>query len=222
MLKRNDLAKQFELVVQQEIINHNEQILASNLSINEMRILIDDMQQKQDLVNQSLSSTISRMNQNGVDLSESVLRLSKQISSISNDFNDFREKSKNDVKLLVENAVSEHAKNEKSLKIIKDLQCIVKCLESSFVGLSFRFFQEIQDESKELKKEIEKSKKEILSLPSEAQLVKKDLEDRFAISRVDIQGLKKEIELLKKDSFIIEKHVEHLFTQIERMKVGKL
>jgi len=222
MLKRNDLAKQFELVVQQEIINHNQQILASNLSINEMKKFIEDSIKKQDFINIQFSSSLSGINRVVFEFSEVMIDLRKKIASISNEKNDYKITVKGILETCVENHSLLLSKFENSEKLIGNLYKLVNDLSNSVVGLSLTFSQEMQDEVRKLRQEIDKSKKEILSQPSEAKDVKKELDKKFEISQVDIQGLKKEIDLLKKSAFIREKHIEHLFTQIERLKVGKL
>lgn len=220
MLKRDDLAKQFELVVKQEIKNHNDQMLATNISINEMKEIL---KAQANLYENELAKFHHRQVIQEIELGNSkqaFCELSEKFERFINDMNAFSEKCKSEIKLSVENSVNAHSKNEASLNIINSLDQKLEDLTDSVVGLSFNFSKEIEDASKSLKKEIEKSKKEILSLPSEAQAVKKELQDQMSIDRVDFTGLIREVNICKKTSMIIEKNIENLYTHIERLKAG--
>src|SRR5436189_41575 len=61
MLKRNDLAKQFELVVQQEIINHNKAVEATNSSLEELRDQLRRHSQRSDDIAASSLSSVKRV-----------------------------------------------------------------------------------------------------------------------------------------------------------------
>ena len=46
MLKKKDLVKEFELVVKQEIIEHNNSITANNIAMNKLRDKIEEVNTK--------------------------------------------------------------------------------------------------------------------------------------------------------------------------------
>ena len=218
MIKRNDLVKQFELVVKQEIINHNDQILASNLAVNEIRKSLDEVIANQGLVNSEFGSIISKIQVNGVELSGGTLKLCKKLSSFMQDMAEFREQVKGELLIAVENAVSNASKYERLLNNTESWHASLEDLSDSVTGLSFNFSREIEEAKQILKKEIKKSKDEILSMPSEAQAVKKELEEKMAVDRVDFAGVMRELQIMKKDNFIKDKKIENLYTLIERLE----
>lgn len=220
MLNRNDLAKQFELVVQQEIRNHNESLLATNLALNEIRESIEKNKREQDEVNANLGSTITRMNQLGLELSSSVLELSKKLQYQINDMNAFMEEMRAGVAISIENSVRAHAKFEGTENQITDLKFTVSKLEDEARGINQIVERKIDEAQFKCVKHVEKMKKEILEIPSEAQAVKKELEEKMSVDRVDFEGLMKEIQIVKKRSFIIDKHLENIYTELEKLKKG--
>ena len=217
MLKRNDLAKQFELVVQQEIKNHNDQMLATNLSLNEMREAIESNKVEQDKVNATFGSNISNINQSLFALSESFLKISQNIASHINDQQLLNERNSAKYQEMVE-AIERLFKLDDKLaeslgiygnwinKNNNDVNALSKAVTSSFEELDRKHTAKL-----------EKMKVEILSLPSEAQAVKKELEEKISVDRVDFTGILKELRAYKKDTFIQEKKIEQIYTLIERL-----
>jgi len=217
MLKRNDLAKQFELVVQQEIINHNDQLLNTNLSLNELRkSLADQKKELEDYKAFCKSEDIKR--------SSHFDRLS---SIVENNRSDAMSKM-NDI-LQVLSFVNKRL--DDSLCLIKNLDSVLvhekeKIME--IVKFHYNCFEVISKELKELKSSIakvlaesvenfNKYKAEMAAKPSEAEKVKKELLEIIATQKIDFVGLMKEIQAYKKEAFIKEKKLENIYTHIERL-----
>jgi len=85
MLKRDDIVKQFDLVVKQEIKNHNDQILASNLSINKIREDVEKNNAFQAQINAKFGSEISRLSSQLNELSSVAGSLVGKLTSAAND-----------------------------------------------------------------------------------------------------------------------------------------
>jgi len=222
MLNRNDLAKQFELVVQQEIINHNKQMLETNISINSLRENINENMAKQDEINAKFASEISKFSGFVVDSSNHILRLVKVLESFINDSKDVNEKLNEKVNVALENSLQAHRKHEHNVNAIDDLCNRVDKLEDALLANSLHVSREINDAKLALRSDIDKSKKEILSIPSESQAIKKELESKIEALRIDREGLLQELQIYKKKAFITDKLIEDLYTQIERLKAGGL
>ncbi len=218
MLLRKDLAKEFELVVQQEITNHNNAMLSTNLALNDLRQQIQDNKKAQDEVNANYGSQISQINSRLNEFSEFILILTQKLQSHINDMAVYKEKAAKEIKLSVENSLLAHHKHEMTLGNVESLHVNFQELADSVVGLSVTFTQELQQEVAKIRNEIQKTKNEILNLPSEAKKVKKELEEKMAIDRVDFAGVMKELQVYKKTSFIQEKNIEHIYTLISRIE----
>ena len=217
MLKRNDLAKQFELVVQQEIKNHNDRMLATNLAINELRASIDKISNSL-----NLSASLHESNMQIRDIKdkyqcEEINKLIQKIDSHINDQRKLNERNSTKYQEMVE-AIERLFKLDEKLSASlnshgmwihennEDLHSFSKAVTSNLEGLE-----------RKLSNNLQKIKEEILSLPSEAQEVKKEIQKQMDIDRVDFAGLLKELRGYKKENFIIDKKFEHIYTQIERL-----
>ena len=217
MLKRNDLAKQFELVVQQEIKNHNDQMLATNIAINELNKAGREVTNKIYEIKASVQSEQKDFEIKLCNISDCVELSESKIQRIFNDFKDFKEKIickiNQSLSLMTEFKVfNDILKNR-----ISSLESKSKELDKEIDETRRHNLTNIEEVKRLLAKEIEKAKKEIISLPSEAQEVKKEIQKQMSIDRVDFEGLLKEIRRYKKENFIIDKKFEHIYTLIERL-----
>ncbi len=220
MLNRNDLSKQFSLVVQQEIKNHNDQMLSTNISINEIKEEIRKNKEEQNKINVEFASQITKINTNCLELSECALNLSKNFYNLQKKLDEFIEKATKEIKLFVENSIVAHSKHEHNKNSIEDLKFEISNIQDDIIGRSNYQTQELELNLKKSKEYTEKCKKEILEIPSEAQEVKVELQKQMSIDRVDFQSIMREMQVYKKTCFILEKNQEHIYTLIERLKQG--
>ena len=220
MINRNDLAKQFELVVQQEIKNHNDSILATNQSINEMRKQIESLKEECADKDASMACVIEKHSGEMIDLSEMLQRMtSSAFSKIV------------DAQLINKQHVD-------SLKSAMDIKESYFLTHSDFEQFRFkidewmaqiqRSFQvqnsKISDailKSKEahLPKCDELDKKFMKRLCDEINEIEK-INQSLDIFAVNFDGIKQEIEALKKRFYVVEKNIENIYTQITRLKDG--
>lgn len=217
MIKRNDLAKQFELVVQQEIKNHNDQMLSTNLAINELRLAVEVLSDKLNAFQASFKSDIKKHDIKDEVKSACILHLEEQLQSHLNDFCDFREKVSAEVKISVENAVDAQRRNEFCYNQLAHLVEETEDLKHGIETLALQTSRDIEESKRIIRKDIDRSKEEVLSVPSEALEIKKELQKQMSVDRVDFSGLLKELRGYKKENFIIDKKFEHIYTLIDRL-----
>lgn len=222
MLDRNKLAKQFELVVQQEIKNHNDSILATNLAINNLGDQIVKLNSDQNFLKASFLSDLTKTNINLNNLSESCKIISQKVSSLIEDgkkINEINEKLHSETASGLEIAFERCLKLEKEM--FKHSQMHVK-FEDKIKKINLQMLENSENLYSKIKKEMLALKKEILELPSEANIVRVNLLKRIEEREVDIHCLCEEINAVKKTQFIIEKKIENIYTLIERLskKIG--
>lgn len=221
MLNKLDLIKKFELTTLQEIKNHNEQVLNVNIAINSIRQDLDSNKKDQAFINAAFGNNISSSMANTLELSNQVLRLSDALTSIKSD----REIDKKNTTSLMREIVSTLALLQNKLEFtqnsLADFIANYSSLEDGIKTVYFYVDRERADIKLEFLKEIEKSKQSIINLPCKAEIVKKEIEEKLSIDRVDFEGVMRELQVIKKDMFIKEKLIENLYTQIERLKCHK-
>jgi hypothetical protein len=222
MLNKNDLVKQFELVVKQEIINHNNQILMTNQSLNEMREFQQEQEKKQSQMNGKFSEGLSKIANNCHENEKEIKNL---YYKIDNKFNDF-------FLLISKLTIVVDSYNQMHIELktlVDDLDKKVNDLELKIYRLDKIFSKFVSSlaeyETKLLHKTDEKVfklKEEINSKPSEALFEKDELLKIINIYRVDSIGIKEWIKKVHQCNFINEKKIENIYTLIDRLnkKIG--
>jgi len=222
MLDRNKIAKQFELVVQQEIKNHNDQILTTNLAINSIQEKIAVHEKKQFLQASSLLDKLKIQDEKISSLEKSVSALAQEIECIKDSnkkiiianeeildiININNDKFKIDYSVISEKVFVLH-------KMLSDAKN-----QNEEMYKNFSFLMTSRDYK--MTKELEKFKEEVLNKPSEIREVKKFLEEKIAINSIDVDGIMREIQHYKKAAHVVEKKIENIYTLIQRIQDGKI
>lgn len=217
MLKRNDLAKQFELVVQQEIINHNRAVEVTNSSLEELRDQLRRQSQRSDDIVASSLNSVKRLEIQLENLKESLEEIARVLTSkisLNADKTDKHNSILELVKGSLEKATGSFLALTTEIANVKSEQ---KTLRFKIDDLASEVYERLNRFSDDFYKAIEKSEKSILDRPSEAKQVKQDIEMHLAEKDVDIQGYTKELAIVKRSHFIMEKQIENLYTLIERL-----
>ena len=221
MMQKKDLAKEFSLIVQQEIKNHNDSILATNISLEDLKRQLEGFKEKsgKDLAAMSSSLTLHKS-----AISQIEERARGVLSGVLRQLNDL--------------AASQEKQTSGILKSIKDRESYFLTIDGfkqfqskvdewiAHLKLSFslqrdRLAEEVETVSRKLQASLDaldnSLSKKITGEVKEREKINKTL-DYFSIN---FSGFIREIEICKKRCFIIEKNIENLYTQIERIKEGK-
>lgn len=221
MLRRDDFSKEFGLVVQQEIKNFNNLTDNIHKSINNLDKRVTDLQDCFEEENALLDSKINKINlQNQLDLklirerqtshSDCIKINTSEIASVKNDL-------LNSAHIYEISCSSTDKFFSEYEKRRAEYEVNLKCIKDSVNSL----FYEVQDTKNQSRQNAENVKHEILNRPSEAQEVKKEIEQQLQIDRVDFKGAMREIAILKKELQYAIKRIEHLYLQLDRVKSGK-
>lgn len=218
MLKKSDLAKQFELVVQQEITNYQNSL---NFILQEIRDLKESIREvkEQALENHALIHsehnklvrefiTFKDSSQRLFDLSESVFRDQRVV-------NERNALEMRDLAFGLHKKISVDGHFQKELsdvgsmiyRIKGDLEAQMRAAHENIDALYLR-----------VKKDIQKAKEEVLQKPTAVSLLRKELEDKIYSHVVDVEGLLKEIRIIGRNVMVTEKKIENIYTLIDRIK----
>lgn len=218
MLKRNDLAKQFELVVQQEITNFNNSLTNIYSLIGELKREVEDVKQLYNAGHAALSSRSKSAEVSHKSLSDSLDVLRQKHESFVNDqrvINKAHADEFFDISQIVTRKIDiDNRFNEKLTTLHGEILKVRSNVDQSTQALA----NSINDLHRLLKKDMLALKDEILSMPSEAKFVKKQLEEKIDSHVLDVRGVLKEILISKKETHILEKKIENLYTLFERLK----
>lgn len=218
MLKKSDLAKQFEMVVQQEIKNYQDSLNFVLQSINQLKDSVEDVRQ-QSLENHAMLHSV-QVNLLGQlkDAQECYAQLSRKFDIAMSDQRKINERNSLELR-DVTNAVI------KKISIDSNFQLKSENLMQSVNTVRLENQKEIKNLNQfcsdlmiRFRKEILKTKQDILASPSKADEIKNEMDEKIARHTVDVDGIMREIKVIKKENFIFQKNLENIYTQIEGLK----
>jgi hypothetical protein len=220
-LQRKDLAKEFSQLVQQEIKNHNDLLLGTNMSLDEFRRQLLEMKAKFDKASRDIDADISLYSNALINLEDS---LKGTIQAIQRDVNDSSLLNKEQLKSLRKSLDD----RESYFLTLGGFESFKQKIDQWVANIERAFNQQKDAYSQEISKISEKLQNLIdLTRISLEKSIQKESDERlkqektFDIFALNFESLKREIEIIKKRCFIIEKNVENIYTQIERSKAAK-
>lgn len=218
ILKRKDLAKEFELIVKQEIINHNNSMLATNVALEKMRKQIEDFVKQ-------IKSEVEQLKK---DLSEECKFRYEQCHILVDNVNELRRQTKyqdQEIGKIDRKCYDLFEKMDISTNIVSR----INDLERKFTKIP----SEIDKVTEEIKSIItlemnileKKSVKRTALLqeridisPTHLTNLKNELLQRIKEHGIDNVGLIDEVRACKSTAFVQEKKLEYLFTNLDRLK----
>ena len=217
-LQRQDLAKEFEDLVKQEVKNHNDSILATNQAISQLRQDIQDLKEECAAKDAALTSMVSAYSSQFLDLSANLLRTKQIVFSKINDnytSNNQQIASLKSAMDLKESYFLTHSDFERfRVKIDEWTAQIQRLFHVQNGQLSYNIDKAREAHIPQCNDLEKRLMKHLSDQIAEIEKINQSL-DLFGIN---FNGLKLEIERLKKGCFIIEKNFENIYTQIERLK----
>lgn len=218
MLKKADLSKQFELVVQQEIKNYQDSL---NFILQTIRQLKDSIQEARTEALENYALIHSQQ----VDLCAQIqaLHLShsdsqKRLQNHINDSEFFKQKAINEIATHAYRGIENSKKIEYIENKHKYINLRLETFEDEMKGNSLLISNSFDNIKFNMAKDSARMKQEILSLPSEAESLRKDFDEKITANKVDVECILKEIRINRKEMVILEKKIENIYTLIERLK----
>ena len=220
MLQRKDLAKEFSLVVQQEIKNHSDMVLACNIAMDEFRRLIKEISATSD---ERIKILHNRLTGSIEEISRLETSIKDSLSSMNRAFNDANAMTKShldSIRKSMDERESYFLTIEGFKEFEKKIDQWTSHLKLSFALQRDHLANEITSTSKILMQSIASYQKEVSErflLEMEKQ---KDLNKTLDLFALNFEGVRREVEICKKRCFVIEKNIENLYIQIERTQAG--
>lgn len=222
MLKKSDLAKQFELVVQQEIKNYQNSLNFMLNSLNEIKETIRVVQQES-LENHALIHSIQC--EHSIELKNLIVAFQteqQKLKSYINDFESYKKISTAKMEVNYDYALENSRKNEFYKNSLDEIKHNLETLEDEIAGHSITISNSIENIRYSVSKDLKRLKEEILSMPSDSIQIKNDLEEKIANHTVDVDGIMRELRVYKNDNMVTQKKIENIYTLIERLKKSEV
>ena len=221
MLTKKDLAKEFSLVVQQEIKNHNDSILATNISLEEFKRQIAELSERSD---KKLATIHSNFVAQAAAMSLLKESLEKCLEKCIREVSDTASSNESALKKMGKSI----DKREEYFLTIEGFQLFQNKVDEWLANLRRSFnvqkdllMQEISKVSEKFQLSVDAVKQHIAKDLNEEIEKRKEINQFLDTFSVNFSGIVREMEVCKKRCYIIEKNVENLYTQLERIKEGK-
>jgi hypothetical protein len=218
MIKKKDLVKQFELITQQEIKNHNDQILASNKAINKLKEELLILSKETSFSWTALIEKVNKIQQTQREDKEEIVKLNGMLSKKDRESAVIVNRNYREMSTLDQSIETTYRMTKQHSKELEGLVNYRRELAEKLERQKQAMLTIASQTKAQIKIDVLRVKDEILSMPSEALEVKKELGEELAAYKIDADGLMKEIKHLKKTNFIQEKKIENLYTLIERLE----
>lgn len=220
MLKREDLAKRFDEVVKQEIINHNKEIYNTNQAIGHLKDNILKIESFHDELRKKLINNIVAIHIKYDPIFDKIKKQMQSYESVQNDLSKafliYQEDQNEKNTRIAENLL---AFCEISAQISEIKENIAK-LREEMSYIENRLDYKIDRNQKLSNEGLSNAKNEILDRPCEATKVKEEITKRLKEKEVDVKGVLEEVRAYRSFAVIQEKKIENLYTLIDRIKHG--
>lgn len=218
MLNKKDLVKQFELATLQEIKNYNDSLYTINQSLNGLRDSVKNLSKKVDENHALITSQKTLLESDLNSLKKDMENFSSRVSS---ELNDVRKVQRNQADTMLSMSgmiaicLNKHSDVDKKFyRYEEDVRNTNKMSQEFKKNADSNLI----DFQRKVSKHIDKTKQEIISIPSEALALKGELEDKLQSYKLDVFGVLQEMEKNKHSTFVIQKQIENIYTLIERLK----
>lgn len=218
MLKKKDLSKHFEDLTKIEIKKHNDQILASNLALNNLKDNISAYENNLSAFRISLNNEVGKVKK---ELEKQFISIFDKLNEVNSDI---EEKTK--VSDKKDKYFEDSIENKVSVDIYrKEMAVIREMIETNKTKLNQKLdmaINSLKDSLQLMVNTINAQLKQITSdlykTPSESQIVKNDLSMQISTIKIEIDGIRRELQIMRKTDFIQEKHLEDIYNIIKRME----
>jgi len=217
-ISRQTMVDKFELLMRQEIINHNKAIESNNAALEDLRTALIHIQKQ-------LSATIANhecfamsIERDVKDLKQRQEKLEKSISIKLTSFQERLENENYSFTKKIDAIESNYLEQEEFKSALEQVYHEINFLNSKLTDIKTWIFQTIYDLEQKTQKQIEEYKKEIYEKPSDFHEIKKELEKKLEEAVVDAKGIDRKLKVEGKAIFIIEKKIENLYSLIKKMQ----
>ncbi len=218
MLKRSDLAKQFELVVQQEIKNFQDSLNGILQSIRDLDSAHLDTKsqcfENYAVIHSQQSAIDSRLNEFENKYNERLMNQLRSMNDLSVDISLEREK--------VIDLEESYLAQEKRIAFFEtnshETDKCISTLEEEIKAITSLVEFDLNSTKAKIEAQLKRTQAEIMSKPSDVEVLKQEFTQRIDVHAIDVAGLMRELRALRKDLMIEGKKVEAIFMILDKMK----
>lgn len=217
-LKRMDLVDQFEALTLQEIKKHNEAVLESNMAINSLRIEQDRIAINFDELTKELENKLQKSKQS-VDVTLNILK--KEVEQRAK-YTDKLVSQYSGIVRLIENDLSQieykYVTKDQWNVFQKKIEGSLESLETKLKNTREILFAKFDAFTKELRTEVQAYIRSHEEREDPFPALKDEILEILSVHKVDSEGITKKIHDYANDLFVMERKIEFLMKEIEKLK----
>ncbi len=217
MLRKLDIAKQCELLAEQEIQNYKDSLNYVLQTLRDLKESIKDSREESLENYASVHSFQVQLSSEITSVNEVVVSLGKKVESFFSDQRRENKKFQEDHLSLRESILDLLNKVALNKIEIQRLDTAISLLNDKYHASKNDMDSTFRNMEFKLSKSISKTKEEILAIPSDSIKVKQELERKLDCHKVDVNGITQELMIYKHENMITQKKIENIYTLIERL-----
>jgi hypothetical protein len=218
MLKRNDLAKQFELLSLQEIKNYSDSLNGVLQSIRDIKAEMHEIRQES-LENHALLHSI----QSGIRIEitsaqEKIITFQKKLDAYYDEHKLFSQLAMKEFEDLDDRLEKKVTLDGYYHQRLDDLTFSISDLKQSLFEVNARLTDSSNELLSRFQAELKCTKEDSVKMPDHLDSLQAAFEDKISSHRIDVAGIKEELSIAAFSAMIADKKIEDLYMQIERLK----
>ena len=218
MLNRNDLAKQFELVVKQEVKNHNDSILATNMALEEIRRDMRAMEHRHEREMMQIKEQVFSAKLRLDSLVEKCTSLDAKVASYTNDSTILAERNHklySDLSNELHQVVSQLRKHD---QYYTWQQSTNRAMDKLIADSDKSLRAELGSEARRIRNECASMIRCLEDKPSEASKMRCQIDADLHANKIDVKGVHETIDKFRKEFDYERKKIENIYMLIERIQ----
>jgi len=215
---RDWMVSRFQDVVQQEITNHNRQILATNMAYNDLEKGFSKL--SSDLA-KSIAVSEMKFRRYEKLFDDKDCSLLKFYHEAKNELDTIHRSLENRVDKLdteLENLTDTIVEKEEFVEKIDEIHITLNEFRNSIEDQKVFLTSTLSTIREHLERCMKDFIKEIRDKPSEFIEIHKDLERRLSESKVDTEGVTRKLNVYGKSIYILEKNIEEIHNRLSKLK----
>ena len=221
MIKRNDLATQFSLVVQQEIKNHNNAVTACNAALEAIKSRCVDIQADHRKHEALVDSKLTLLQIERKEMIRSLDDLSRESDRKFNDA-DARFYKMSEQLADMKSKISQLETTVRDfISEMSAVRQMIGCVSNECVGIVTAIKQDLSMHQSRSSDNLYKLEQSLLARPCEDHEHRKHMEGKLCSYDLTIDHMKEHIDHISNKAFYQQKQIEALRDTIKRQEKGK-
>lgn len=217
-INRQTMVDKFELLMKQEIINHNKAIEATNAALEDLRAAVIHIKKQLSAVIATHESFYQKHEREISELRRKVESAENKVSISLNSFYERLCNEINDITRQLDHHEATFLQEQQFKDSLEQITGEINYLNLKLQDFKTWMYQTINTLDEKTQRLIVEFREELMNQPSEFHDIKKELEKKLSEAVVDAKGIDRKLKVEGKSIFVMEKKIEHLYSLIKKLQ----